>query len=148
MHSYRDENHYKDVFKIFFKLTPQSTFSNKASLKYDFPLPHIDVLVDNTAQALVLLFIEDFSSYNQIKREWITNHPNFISYKENVLTLLPHCCTPNFDIRYHLPSASLHCKCFDLFLSIFKADFKFITFSNRELVIFETPSSLTDQCLK
>ncbi|CAI8614984.1 unnamed protein product [Vicia faba] len=33
------------------------------------------------------------------------------------------CCTPNFDLRYHLPSTSLHCKCFDLSLSIFKAVF-------------------------
>ena len=26
------------------------------------------------------------------------------------------CCTPNFDLRYHLPSASLHYKCFDLLI--------------------------------
>ena len=26
------------------------------------------------------------------------------------------CCTPNFDLRYHLPSASLHCKRFDLLI--------------------------------
>ena len=56
------------------------------------------------------------------------------------------CCTPNFDLRYHLPSASLHCKCFDLSLSIFKADLKFITFSSQELFIFETLNLLIDQC--
>ena len=40
---------------------------NKASPKDDFPLPHIDVLVDNTAQASVLSFMDGFSGYNQIK---------------------------------------------------------------------------------
>ena len=40
---------------------------NRASPKYDFPLPHIDVLVDNTAQHKVFSFMDDFSSYNQIR---------------------------------------------------------------------------------
>ena len=40
---------------------------NKVSSKDDFPLPHIDVLVDNTTQALVFSFMDGFSSYNQIK---------------------------------------------------------------------------------
>ncbi|GAU46722.1 hypothetical protein TSUD_100140 [Trifolium subterraneum] len=40
---------------------------NKASPKDDFPLPHIDVLVDNTAKSKVLSFMDDFSGYNQIK---------------------------------------------------------------------------------
>ncbi|KAI8559871.1 hypothetical protein RHMOL_Rhmol04G0209100 [Rhododendron molle] len=39
---------------------------NKASPKDDFPLPHIDVLVDNTAGHASLLFMDDFSGYNQI----------------------------------------------------------------------------------
>ena len=30
-------------------------------------MPHIDVLVDNTAQSLVLSFMDGFSGYNQIK---------------------------------------------------------------------------------
>ena len=38
---------------------------NKASPKEDFPLPHIDVLVDNTTQASVFSFIGGFSGYNQ-----------------------------------------------------------------------------------
>ena len=40
---------------------------NKASLKDNFPLPHIDVLVDNTAQCKVFPFMDGFSGYNQIK---------------------------------------------------------------------------------
>lgn len=40
---------------------------NKASQKYDFPLPHIDALVDNIVQFSVFSFIDGFSGYNQIK---------------------------------------------------------------------------------
>lgn len=40
---------------------------NKASPKDDFPLPHIDVLVDSTAKFNVFSFMDGFSSYNQIK---------------------------------------------------------------------------------
>ena len=40
---------------------------NKASPKDDFPLPHIDVLVDNTADHARLSFMDGFSGYNQIK---------------------------------------------------------------------------------
>ena len=40
---------------------------NKASPKDDFPLPHIDILVDNTTQHKVFSFMDGFSGYNQIK---------------------------------------------------------------------------------
>jgi len=40
---------------------------NKASPKDDFPLPHIDVLVDSTAKCKVFSFMDGFSGYNQIK---------------------------------------------------------------------------------
>ena len=40
---------------------------NKASPKDDFPLPHIDVLVDSTAKSKVFSFLDGFSGYNQIK---------------------------------------------------------------------------------
>ena len=40
---------------------------NRASPKDDFPLPHIDVLVDNTTQHKVFSFMDGFSGYNQIK---------------------------------------------------------------------------------
>ena len=40
---------------------------NRESPKDDIPLPHIDVLVDNTAQHKVLSFMDGFSRYNQIK---------------------------------------------------------------------------------
>ena len=39
---------------------------NKASPKYDFPLPYIDMLVDNTARHPMLSFMDGFSWYNQI----------------------------------------------------------------------------------
>ena len=40
---------------------------NKASPKDDFPLPHIDVLVDNAARSSIYSFMDGFSGYNQIK---------------------------------------------------------------------------------
>ena len=40
---------------------------NKASLKDDFPLPHIEILVNNTVGHALLSFMDGFSGYNQIK---------------------------------------------------------------------------------
>jgi len=40
---------------------------NRASLKDNFPLPHIDILVDNTARFSLFSFMDGFSGYNQIK---------------------------------------------------------------------------------
>ena len=40
---------------------------NKANPKDDCPLPHIDVLVENTAGHALLSFMDGFSWYNQIK---------------------------------------------------------------------------------
>ena len=40
---------------------------NKACPKDNFPLPHIDVLVDNIANSALMSFMDDFSGYNQIK---------------------------------------------------------------------------------
>ena len=37
---------------------------NKASLKDDFPLPYIDILVDNIAGHALLSFMDEFSGYN------------------------------------------------------------------------------------
>uniref|UniRef100_A0A2N9I746 RNase H type-1 domain-containing protein n=1 Tax=Fagus sylvatica TaxID=28930 RepID=A0A2N9I746_FAGSY len=39
---------------------------NKACSMDDFPLPHIDVLVDNTAGSALMSFMDGFSRYNQI----------------------------------------------------------------------------------
>ncbi|RDY10315.1 hypothetical protein CR513_05183, partial [Mucuna pruriens] len=39
---------------------------NRASPKDNFPLPHIDLLVDNTAQHSCYSFMDGFSRYNQI----------------------------------------------------------------------------------
>ena len=39
---------------------------NKASPKDDFPLPHIDMLVDSTTGHPMLSFMDGFSGYNQI----------------------------------------------------------------------------------
>ena len=41
---------------------------NKACPKDDFPLPHIDVLVDNIIGSALMSFMDGFSRYNQIKR--------------------------------------------------------------------------------
>ncbi|PKI71430.1 hypothetical protein CRG98_008167 [Punica granatum] len=40
---------------------------NRASPKDNFPLPHIDVLVDNTARHTEFSFMDGFSGYNQIQ---------------------------------------------------------------------------------
>ena len=40
---------------------------NRVSPKDDFPLPHINVLVDNIAHHKVFFFMYGFSRYNQIK---------------------------------------------------------------------------------
>ncbi|RDX66416.1 hypothetical protein CR513_54818, partial [Mucuna pruriens] len=42
---------------------------NRASPKDNFPLPHIDMLVDNTAQHAFYSFMDGFSGYNQIRME-------------------------------------------------------------------------------
>ena len=39
---------------------------NKACPKDDFPLPHIDTLVDSAASSAMYSFMDDFSGYNQI----------------------------------------------------------------------------------
>ena len=39
---------------------------NKANSKDYFPYPHIDMLVDSTAEHAMLSFMDGFSSYNQI----------------------------------------------------------------------------------
>lgn len=40
---------------------------NKAKPTNDFPLPHIDMLVDNTAKFKVFSFTDGFSGYNHIR---------------------------------------------------------------------------------
>ena len=40
---------------------------NKAIPRDDFPLPHIDVLVDNTVEHKLFPLMDGFSGYNQIK---------------------------------------------------------------------------------
>ena len=40
---------------------------NRASSKDNFPLPHIDTLVDNTAKHSLFSFMDEFSDYNQIR---------------------------------------------------------------------------------
>ena len=40
---------------------------NRSNPKDDFPLPHIDILIENTTQHKVFSFIDGFSGYNQIK---------------------------------------------------------------------------------
>ena len=40
---------------------------NRVSPKDNFPLPHIDTLVDNTAKHALFSFMDGFFGYNQIK---------------------------------------------------------------------------------
>ena len=40
---------------------------NRASPKDNFPLPHIDTLVNNTAKHSLFSFMDGFSGYNQIR---------------------------------------------------------------------------------
>ena len=40
---------------------------NRASPKDNFPIPHIDTLVDNTAKHSLFSFMDGFSNYNQIR---------------------------------------------------------------------------------
>lgn len=44
-------------------------YLNKANPKDDFPIPHIDMLVDNTAKFNVFSLMDGFSGYNQIRME-------------------------------------------------------------------------------
>ena len=39
---------------------------NKACPKDDFPLPHIDVIIDSTASSAMYSFMDGFLGYNQI----------------------------------------------------------------------------------
>jgi len=40
---------------------------NRASPKDNFPLQHIDILIDNTTNFALFSFMDGFSGYNQIK---------------------------------------------------------------------------------
>ena len=40
---------------------------NQASPKDNFPLPHIDTLINNTTTNMFFSFMDGFSGYNQIK---------------------------------------------------------------------------------
>ena len=40
---------------------------NRANPKDNFPLPHIDILIDNTTNFALFSFMDGFSGYNQIK---------------------------------------------------------------------------------
>jgi len=42
---------------------------NWASPKDNFPMPHIDTLIDNTATNMFFSFMDKFSGYNQIKMD-------------------------------------------------------------------------------
>ena len=44
-------------------------YLNRACLKYSYPLPRIDTLVDLIARHQLLSFMDAFSGYNQIRME-------------------------------------------------------------------------------
>ena len=57
----------------------------KASPKDDFPLPHIDALVNNTVGHALLSFMEGFSGYNQIKMAPEDMEKTSLSLLEDIL---------------------------------------------------------------
>ncbi|RDY05403.1 hypothetical protein CR513_10771, partial [Mucuna pruriens] len=66
---------------------------NRANPKDNFPLPHIDMLVDNTTQHAFYSFMDGFSGYNQIQLAPEDKEKNFITtwgtfcYKRATVTL-------------------------------------------------------------
>jgi len=54
---------------------------NMASPKDDFPLPHINVLVDNTTRNHIYSFMDGYSAYNQI--------PMDVEDKEKTTFIIP-----------------------------------------------------------
>lgn len=72
------EAHYPDwLFKMVLVNKPNGKWRmyidfmdlNKACLKDSFPLPHINLLVDSTADHCMLSFMDADSRYNQIRME-------------------------------------------------------------------------------
>ena len=74
---------------------------NKACSKDDFPLPHIDMLVDNTAGSAFMSFMDDFSGYNQILMapEHMTKTTFMIEWGIYYYTIMPFRLK-NADITY------------------------------------------------
>ena len=59
---------------------------NMASLKDNFLLPHMDILVDNTIGHSLISFIDGYAGYNQVKMvEEDTEKPTFINPWGNIL---------------------------------------------------------------
>ena len=52
---------------------------NKDSLKNDFPLPHIDILIDNIAGHALLSFMDGFSGSTSINSPLTYNKPQQLS---------------------------------------------------------------------
>ena len=60
---------------------------NKAYRKDDFPLPHIDVIVDNATSSAMYSFMDGFSGYNQIMMAVMDKIKiNFITEWEHIAT--------------------------------------------------------------
>ena len=60
---------------------------NKACQKDSFPLPRIDQLVDSTAGHKLLMFMDAFSGYNQIKMAKEVQEKNCFHHKSRALLL-------------------------------------------------------------
>ena len=67
---------------------------NKASPKDDFPLLHIDILVDNIAGHVLLSFMDGFSGYNQVKMALEDMEQNFVHYSMGDILLQGHAIWP------------------------------------------------------
>ena len=78
---------------------------NRACPKDDFPLPHIDLLIDNTVVYEILSFMDDFLGYNQIRLAEEDQDKNFFHYSLGYLLLCGHAlrpekCWSNLSTRY------------------------------------------------
>jgi len=63
---------------------------NKASAKDDFSLPHIDILVDNSARHALLSFMDGYAGYNEVKMA-VGHRKDYLYYPLGKLLL--HCDT-------------------------------------------------------
>ncbi|RVX11377.1 Retrovirus-related Pol polyprotein from transposon 297 [Vitis vinifera] len=71
---------------------------NKANLKDDFPLPHIDMLVDSTTGHPMLSFMDGFSGYNQILMA-LEDMERLLSLLSGVLTATGLC---HLDVKVYV----------------------------------------------
>lgn len=63
---------------------------NRVFLKYSYPLPNIDKLMDNSSRYKLLYFMDAYSKYNQIlmhEKDWINTSSmrKYTNYRYNII---------------------------------------------------------------